>query len=173
MVRTPDSRDFSESELEELVAELRAADPDVPVSLDAGYKVLVVERLRKRYSPAEIKQLKQAGPAELLWEVVEIVATVGGAAEAVLLSVAGVRAAITWAKRRWTKDKEADPDGFPRPIVVEIFDAPEVPQRFLIDLPRGEAVGPLDMDELLARVPHRIPRRRGGEDDQEDEREDD
>jgi hypothetical protein len=110
---------FTEIELEQLLTELRAADPGVTVTLDP--------RSERGYGVSP-------------WEVIEIVATAGGAAAAVQLSVTSVRAAVAWARKRWTKDKEAHPHLPPRPRSIRVIYGPDgsVLKVVSIDLPEGE-----------------------------------
>jgi hypothetical protein len=119
LIRPANPYDYTAEELEELAGLIRDADPDLVVSIDGR---------------------SERGYGVTPWEVVEVVATVGGAAGALQMTAQGFRAAVAWARRRWVKDRSDHPTEPPRPRSVRLLYGPDgsVLSQISIDLPDGE-----------------------------------
>jgi hypothetical protein len=119
VIRAGNPHDFTAEELEELAAIMRSADVHLGVSID--------HRLEHGYGVSP-------------WEVVEVIATLGGAAGAVQMTARSFRAAVTWARRRWEKDRLEHPNEAPRPRSVRLIYGPDgsVLRQVSIDQPDGE-----------------------------------
>ena len=119
LIRPGNPYDFTNSELESLAEELRAADPTLDITVEA--------RSERGYGVSP-------------WEVVELIATAGGATEAVRQSARAVSATVSWARRRWNKDRDDHPGEPPRPRSVRLRFGPDrsIARDISIDLPHGE-----------------------------------
>jgi hypothetical protein len=118
LIRPGNPYDFEDGGLQTLADEIRAADTDIVIDIDPR---------------------SERGYGVTPWEVVEIVATIGGAAEAVRLTAKSVSVAVAWMRRRWQKDCGEHAGQPPRPRSVLLL----LPDRTLlrkisIDLPDGE-----------------------------------
>jgi hypothetical protein len=111
--------DFSSEELEGLAESLRSEDS----------AALIHVRTRPEH-----------GYGVSPYEVVELVATAGGAAAAVDQTVAIFRRAVNWTRERWQRERSEKPDESPRPRTVRLVYGPDgdVLKSVTIDLPDGE-----------------------------------
>jgi hypothetical protein len=113
--------DFENAELDELAEHLRQADSSFNI---------------------EISAQPERGYGVTPYEVIELVATIGGAITA-LESTAGILSTtVKWARERWQRDRDKHRPEPPRPRVVKLIYGPDgrILKEVLIDLPDGDPV---------------------------------
>ncbi|MFE4622110.1 hypothetical protein [Streptomyces mirabilis] len=119
-LRAPNPYDFTPQELEEIVSLLRE-DPELQVTVDVqperGYGVTPIE--------------------------VVVLVFVGKAVASGALAYGGevaVKKAVGWARDRWRREREEQPELPPRPRRIQILYGPDdqVLREIAIDLPDGE-----------------------------------
>jgi hypothetical protein len=119
LVITPGNpHDFAGDELDSLAETLRGSAP--------SFNVRVIAKPERGYGVTP-------------YEVITIIATVGGAGAAIKESIQAARAAARWARERWQRDRNEHPIERPRPRMVVLY-GPDgrVLAEVLIDLPEGE-----------------------------------
>ncbi|MCX4436572.1 hypothetical protein [Streptomyces mirabilis] len=122
---TPNPYDFSDDELEEVAEVAKEADPSLDLGTGAQH---------------------ERGYGVDTYEVLDVIATTGGAAAAVDQVRVALTAVTKWARARWTRDRDEHPDENPRPRMIRVLYGPtgEVLLRVAIDEPDGE---PEQVDE--------------------------
>ncbi len=100
IVRSKNPYDFSDSELEELAATLRAAQDGLDV---------------------EWEKHTERGYGVTPYEVIEVVSTVGGAVGVVQMFAV----TVAWMQERWRRQKAEHPERAPRPKVVKHIYGPD------------------------------------------------
>lgn len=116
-IRPGNPNDFSTDELQELHERISRA-ASVPVSVEPN---------------------PQRGYGVTLWEVMDIVSTVGGAAAAVEMALRGFAAVVKWMQERWRREKQNNPNRRIRPKCVTLYDGEgKILRTVLIDEPDGE-----------------------------------
>ncbi|MER7839183.1 hypothetical protein ABTY98_25745 [Streptomyces sp. NPDC096040] len=116
---TPNPYDFSGDELDEVVKVVKSADPSLDLEAGAQY---------------------ERGYGVDTYEVLDVIATTGGAAAAVNQVRVALTALTKWTRARWTRDRDEHPDENPRPRMIRVLYGPtgEVLLRVAIDEPEGE-----------------------------------
>jgi len=110
--------DLSRDELEELATEIREEFPELEVEVFVG---------------------EEHGYGVTLSEVLRIYMEIGEVAGATAAIGAPFWATVRWAKKRWHRDREANPDELPRPRFVTVYGPDgETLKSVKIDAPDGE-----------------------------------
>lgn len=119
IVTSKNPHDISPDELKDLAAQIRAEDPALQV------------RTQVR---------EERGYGVTPYEVVQVIADLGGAAAALGGVGKALQVSVRWTQSRWQRDRLDHPQRDPRPRTLQLIDGPtgRVRRSVTIDMPDGK-----------------------------------